>query len=117
MEAMLEEPSRDLSARLETALAELADGCPRSSDIAAKLGAAGCQGLRRGCRTCPVAVWLTRKLALPDHLLIFAGVDLAWIETAGDPESELGSAVIPPVVAMFIGMFDRAGFDSLDAAS
>ncbi len=107
----------DLSGRLEAALAELADGCRLGSDVAAKLTSADCKGFRRGCRTCPVAVWLTRKLGLPAHLLIFAGVDLAWVEDASIPNAELASAHVPPVVALFIGQFDRNSFDALAVTS
>ena len=119
MERALETLTRDLEARLDAALADLADGCPRPSDIAAKLAAAGCKGVRRGCCSCPVAVWLARQLGLPDDLLVNVGVDLAWIEAGDNPGDEVACAVVPPVVAIFVGIFDQdsRGFPELEAAS
>lgn len=101
----------DLTGRLETALADLASGCPRPSDIARKLETAGCKGHRKGCYSCPVAVWLLQQLDLDDGLVVNVGLDLAVIETG--QETVLAEALVPPVVAVFIGMFDHDSFAEL----
>ena len=117
MEDALGAMARDLETRLNAALAELADGCLRPSDVGWKLAEAGCKGVRRGCCSCPVAVWLTRKLALDDSMSVNVGMDLTWIESSDDPGGELACAVVPSVVASFIGIFeqDSSGYPELAA--
>jgi hypothetical protein len=79
--------------QLESALADLASG-GNADAVAERLRADGVVGWRNACMTCPVAVWLTRRLG-------------AWVEVSRFTAlTELWQVEMPRPVQEFIGAFD-----------
>jgi hypothetical protein len=93
---------------LSAALAELAEGCQTPDDVPARLLDAECWGTRGDCYTCPIAVWLRRRLGPEDHPEAVSVNHLyatwAWT-TFPHPVAE---AAMPAVLQKFVTEFDKA---------
>ena len=96
-----------LTRQLADALADLASDCLYPADVAAKLLAAGCAGQPNECCTCPVAIWLAKRLNLPSDWALIVDEDEATIMPGAEEYEALPAALLPGVIAEFIRQFDR----------
>jgi hypothetical protein len=109
----MSEEDPQLTAKLREALAEL-DACATAEEVAAKLLSEGCKGVRADCATCPVAVWICRKLGrvLADGDVLVHD-DCAYLM---DPRTgRQGLVDLTAPVQAFIRRMDRCWYPELVA--
>jgi hypothetical protein len=103
-----------LTRKLEDALADLAKDCLYPVEVAARLLAAGCTGQPNECSTCPVAVWLAKRLDLPSDFSVVVDESEATLIPDRDEFAPMPVAALPGVIGEFIRQFDRQPEDYPD---
>ncbi len=112
MVSWVDETGVNWPARMNQALAQLADGCTEPDEVAAKLEAGGFKGEVENCWVCPVANYLTDALkdVMPNGWHVSTDSTSASLFDGG---LEVYLADMPEVAGKFIVCFDDDEYPAL----